>query len=117
MRFLVDTQLPKSLAAFLNQQGFDALHTLGLPDQNKTKDGQIARLATIENRVVISKDSDFLESFLIKSEPRKLIIVKTGNISNRQLLKLFEDNLHIIINMISRSSLVELSRTEIAERE
>ena len=72
-------------------------------------------MANEEERIVISKDVDFLESFLVKSELKKLIIVKTGNITNRQLLALFEVNLKTIIRMLSRSNLVEMSRTEIAE--
>ncbi|WP_224996923.1 DUF5615 family PIN-like protein [Cesiribacter sp. SM1] len=116
MKFLVDAQLPRSLADFLNQKGFDAIHTLELPNQNKTKDWQIAKIANNENRIVISKDSDFLDSFLVKSEPSKLIIVKTGNIPNRQLLRIFDDHFDTLIKMISRSDLVEISRTEIAEK-
>ena len=85
------------------------------PEKNKTKDGYIAKLANEEERVVITKDVDFLESFIVKSEPKKLVIVKTGNIVNRQLLKLFEENLEVLQEMISRSNLVEISRTEIAE--
>lgn len=54
---------------------------------------------------------------MVKSEPRKLIIVKTGNISNRHLIKIFEENLEILIQMISRSDLLEVSKTEIAEHD
>ncbi|MFC2188279.1 DUF5615 family PIN-like protein [Fulvivirgaceae bacterium LMO-SS25] len=115
MKFIVDAQLPKSLSDFLNQKGFDSIHTLDLPDKNRTTDGQIAKLSTEEERVVISKDIDFLESFLIKSQPKKLIVVKTGNIPNRQLISIFEANLDTIIQMISRSNLLEISTTEIAE--
>jgi predicted nuclease of predicted toxin-antitoxin system len=115
MKFIVDAQLPKSLSDFLNQKGFDSIHTLDLPDRNKTKDRQIAKLANEEERVVISKDIDFLDSFLVRSEPRKLIAVRTGNIPNRQLISIFEANLDTIIRMISRSNLLEISRTEIAE--
>jgi predicted nuclease of predicted toxin-antitoxin system len=117
VRFIVDAQLPKSLSDFLNQQGFDSIHTLDLPDKNKTKDNQIAKRANEEGRIVISKDTDFLESFIVKAEPQKLIIVKTGNIPNRHLLKIFEENLKSIIQMISRSNLLEISKTEIAEHE
>ncbi len=117
MKFIVDAQLPKSLADFLSQKGYDSIHTLDLSSRNMTKDSQIAKLANEEGRVVISKDVDFLESFMVKSEPRKLIIVKTGNISNGQLLEIFEENLEILIQMISRSDLLEVSRTEIAEHE
>lgn len=117
MKFLVDAQLPRSLSTFLNQKGFESIHTLDLPDKNNTKDNYIARLANEENRVVITKDSDFLESFLIKSEPRKLIIIKTGHVSNKNLIKLIENNLDLLIQIISRSNLIEISSTEIAEHE
>lgn len=116
MKFIVDAQLPKSLSDYLNQMGYDSIHTLELPDKNRTKDSQIAKLANEEGRIVISKDVDFLESFMIKSEPRKLIIVKTGNILNRQLIKIFEENLEVLIRMISRSNLIEVSKTEIVEQ-
>ena len=115
MKFIVDAQLPKSLSDLLKEHGLDSLHTLELPQENKTSDGEIIPLANEEERIVISKDTDFLESFLVKSEPKKLIIVKTGNITNRQLLTLFEANLKTIIRMLTRSNLVEISRTEIAE--
>jgi len=117
VKFLVDAQLPKSLSVLLNQNGFDAIHTLDLPEQNKTKDCDILKIADSENRVIISKDSDFLESFVLKSKPKKLIIIKTGNIPNKNLIKLFEEHLETIIKMISRSNLIEISTTEIAERE
>jgi len=117
VKFIVDAQLPKSLSDFLNEKGFDSLHTLDFPDQNKTKDYQIAKKANKEKRVVISKDIDFLESFIVKSEPQKLIMVKTGNISNKNLIGLFNEYLNILIQMISRSDLVEINHTDIAEHE
>lgn len=115
MKFIVDAQLPKSLSDFLNKKGFDSLHTLDLPNKNKPKDYQIAKLANEEERFVISKDIDFLESLIVKSEPRKLIMIKTGNFSNKALISLFNKNLEIIIEMISRSNLIEINQTEIAE--
>lgn len=115
MKFIVDAQLPKSLSDFLNQKGLESIHTLDMPDGNKTKDSYIAQRANEEERVVISKDFDFLESFLIRSEPRKLIAVRTGNIPNRQLISIFDKNLETIIKMISRSNFLEISKTEIAE--
>lgn len=117
MKFIVDAQLPKALSDFLNSKGLDSIHTLDLPDKNRTKDWQISKLANDEGRIVITKDVDFLESFIVKSEPKKLIIVKTGNISNTSLVNLFENNLTIILEMILRSNLLEIGKTEIAEHE
>jgi len=38
VKFLIDAQLPARLAEFLNQAGHDAVHTLGLPDGNRSTD-------------------------------------------------------------------------------
>lgn len=56
MKFLVDAQLPRSLAVLLESSGHDAVHTLDLPRANRTADRGISRLADAEDRVVVSKD-------------------------------------------------------------
>jgi predicted nuclease of predicted toxin-antitoxin system len=117
VKFLVDAQLPRSLSEMFKQFGYDSIHTLELPSMNATTDQFIIEMATTEQRVVISKDADFLESYLISGKPPKLIIVRTGNVSNTILLKLFETNLSTIISMLNRSNLVEISTTEITEHE
>jgi predicted nuclease of predicted toxin-antitoxin system len=115
MKFIVDAQLPKSLSDLLKYRGHDSIHTLELPDQNASSDKFITNLALEEGRIVITKDNDFLESYLLKSEPNKLIVVRTGNISNQLLLKIFDDNLSFIELIISRSNLIEITSSEIAE--
>ena len=113
MKFLIDAQLPKSLSDFFNLKGFDSIHTLELEDKNKTKDKQIIKLAIKDKRVIVSKDNDFLDSFLIKSKPPKLIMVKTGNIPNHELIKIFDNNLTKIISLITKNNLVEIDKTDI----
>lgn len=117
MKFIVDAQLPISLSKFLVSNGFDSIHTLELPHKNKTKDSRVIEISMLESRVVITKDFDFLESYILKSEPLKLIIVRTGNIVNKELLSIFRENLTLIIEMITRSNLVEVGLTEIAEHD
>jgi predicted nuclease of predicted toxin-antitoxin system len=41
MKFLIDAQLPKALANFFRERGFDAIHTLELPNKNITDDLEI----------------------------------------------------------------------------
>jgi len=88
MKFLVDAQLPYGIALFLRDKGFDALHTNDLPDREYTTDSQIRCIAVSENRIVVTKDSDFVDSFILKKIPEKLLIVTTGNIKNKQLFSL-----------------------------
>ncbi len=113
MKFIVDAQLPKSLARFLSERGFDAIHTLDLPRKNVTNDLEINRISLEENRVVISKDSDFYDSYTARKEPYKLLYLTTGNISTRDLLNLFDKNLLLIIHTLQNASVVEISRQNI----
>jgi predicted nuclease of predicted toxin-antitoxin system len=81
MRFLIDAQLPRRLVAQLRQAGHDAIHTLDLPEGNRTTDRIINELSIKEHYIVVTKDSDFVESFLLTREPWKLLLISTGNIS------------------------------------
>jgi predicted nuclease of predicted toxin-antitoxin system len=38
-----------------------------------------------EERIVVTKDTDFFDSFLIRQQPYKLLLVSTGNITNAEL--------------------------------
>jgi len=113
MKFIVDAQLPKSLARFLSERGFDAIHTLDLPRKNITDDLEINRISFEENRVVISKDSDFYDSYTAHKEPYKLLYLTTGNISNQALLNLFDKNLLLVIHTLQNGSVVEINRNNI----
>ena len=89
MKFIVDAQLPRRLAHFLQNAGYDTLHTLDLPHQNATPDSNINTLSIAQERIVITKDADFVDSFLTIRQPYKLLLVSTGNIKNSQLETLF----------------------------
>jgi predicted nuclease of predicted toxin-antitoxin system len=66
MKFLIDAQLPKRLAAELKQAGFEATHTLELPEGNRTTDQALIALSITRQAVLVTKDSDFVQSFLLK---------------------------------------------------
>jgi predicted nuclease of predicted toxin-antitoxin system len=113
MKFIIDAHLPKTLAYSLREKGFDALHTSELPNGNDTTDTEINRLSIAENRIVVSKDADFYDSFTAKKEPYKLLQVKTGNIKNTELIALFERNMELIIKQLNESSVVQISQNYI----
>jgi predicted nuclease of predicted toxin-antitoxin system len=110
MKFLVDAHLPRRLARFLRERGHDAIHTLELPQQNRTPDSSINETSVSESRALITKDSDFVNSFLMMRRPYKLLLVSTGNIHNRQLEQLFEQNLAEIAKGFETHDYIELSR-------
>jgi predicted nuclease of predicted toxin-antitoxin system len=59
MKFLVGAHLPPNLCKVLAQHGHEAIHTFELPSKNATKDSELNQISASEERIVISKDSDF----------------------------------------------------------
>ncbi len=116
MRFLVDAHLPPGLCALLQEAGHDAIHTAGLPAQNKTPDRVINEVSVTDQRVVISKDTDFYYSHLLHRQPWKLLLVRTGNIRTRELKELFQRQMPAIVQALENHSLVELHRTSVQAR-
>lgn len=111
MKFLLDAQLPPSLKRVFIEQGHDCIHTLDLPLANDTPDKAINAVSVAEQRIVVTKDSDFFDSFLLKNEPCKLVLVKLGNTSKAELIEFFRNRLDEIIERITTDSLVVLSKT------
>lgn len=108
MKFLVDAQLPKRLANWLNEAGQDALHTLDLPRKNLTTDSEIIDRAQQDGRIVVTKDADFVRSFLLTGEPQ-LLLISTGNMSNAALGKILHANLAGIEAAFVNSRFVEIT--------
>ena len=71
------------MAAWFIAAGHDALHTLDLPDGNRTTDSKLIELADTEGRIVVTKDNDFVDSHLLQRQPEKLLLISTGNIANQ----------------------------------
>ncbi len=113
MKFLVDAQLPRRLALQLTAAGHDSVHTLGLPAGNRTPDETLVALADREHRVVLTKDSDFVTLFLLRGQPRKLLLISTGNISNDALSQLIATNLPGLITALTQHNFIELSISNI----
>ena len=109
MKFVVDAQLPRRLARELAASGHDAVHTLDLPAANRTQDKDIVAFAIQEDRIVVTKDNDFVTSFLLHGTPPKLLLISTGNISNDKLSQLLAANLAALEKAFAKHDFVELS--------
>ncbi len=117
MRFLIDAQLPPRLARWLVAQEHDAVHTMDLlPDGNRTPDARINAISIREERVVVTKDSDFVDTFLQQRTPHKLLLIATSNVNNRELLRMFGDNLQMIVQALEAFDFIELDGESITRR-
>jgi predicted nuclease of predicted toxin-antitoxin system len=66
-----------------------------------------------QERIVITKDADFVDSFLTIGQPYKLLLVSTGNIKNAELESLFTTHLPKIIELLTQHSYIEINQTAI----
>ncbi|MGH8612162.1 MAG: DUF5615 family PIN-like protein [Gammaproteobacteria bacterium] len=61
--------------------------------------------------MVVTKDADFVNSFIVSRRPYKLLLVSTGNITNGELEALFSTHASDIANAFITHDYIELTRT------
>ena len=111
MNFIIDAQLPDSLCEYFRD--CDCIHTSKLKDGNQSRDSSINELSLKENRVVITKDTDFYYSYIASQKPYKLILVKLGNMRLSELKRYFENNCNKIKEIIEENSFIVLENNRI----
>ena len=105
MFFLIDAQLPPSLAEALRQAGCQAVHVIDLgllaATDQQIWDEAISRLA-----VLVTKDRDFPMRRAASNDGPAILWVRVGNISNRKLIELVLQTLPAIVDAIERGEAV-----------
>jgi len=54
-----------------------------------------------------------LDNYILDGSLKKLLIVSTGNINNRELIRLFERNLETLRSLFEEHSVIEIDEDEI----
>ena len=114
LRFLIDTQLPPVLAAYLRRKGFDALHTTTFEQGHLLADADIRRIAQQQQRIVVTKDSDFSNHFHVAGAPPRVLYLTLGNCRNHELINWLDLHLGMICQLFSvGASMVVASRQQL----
>ena len=117
MKFLVDANLPFNLSKTLKEKGIDVIHTDDLINKEYTTDQEIRRISILQDRIIITKDSDFLDSHIVRGIPDRLLFIGTGNITNVELFDLFDKYFDQIKLLFESYKLVELNNENISVHE
>ncbi|MFK7845089.1 MAG: DUF5615 family PIN-like protein [Rhodothermales bacterium] len=80
---------------------------------NRTTDSQLNRISVEQERVLVTKDTDFVDSLIIQKVPYKLLLISTGNIKNLELEALLFDSLEIIVRGFESHLFIEIDRTNL----
>jgi predicted nuclease of predicted toxin-antitoxin system len=77
VNFLVDAQLPPALARWITSQGHHATHVFDL-GFHTADDPAIWERARNDQAVIISKDEDFVDYWLLSNQPVAFIWIRKG---------------------------------------
>jgi predicted nuclease of predicted toxin-antitoxin system len=89
VKFLVDAQLPPALARWIASQRHQAAHVFDL-GFHTADDPVIWERARNDEAVIISKDEDFVDHWLLSSQPVSFVWIRKGNCSNSALVAWLE---------------------------
>jgi predicted nuclease of predicted toxin-antitoxin system len=87
--FLVDNQLPATLALWLESKGCAAKHVLAL-QLAQSHDELIWEYAARHGYIIISKDEDFADLTIVRSEKVPVVWLRMGNCRTPTLLSTLE---------------------------
>lgn len=96
MRFPCDVHIPMRLSKHLQRLGFESEHVNNVLKGYSTRDIDIANYCDENNLILITKDRDFKNSFLLGQTPARLIKINLGNVSSSKLVNIIEQNMRSI---------------------
>ncbi len=113
MKFIIDENIsPDVLPLFLNA-GITAIHVNQLKKEKgvSIKDHQLRRLAIHQHWVIVTKDDDFVKSFVSRKVPEKLVFL-VGLDEKTQLLVRIEEIIPQLQDLLTRYDFIEVNQSE-----
>ena len=106
MRYWIDAQLPPAIAVWLSDNFLVtaiALCDIGLRD---AQDLEIFEAAKLQNAIVMTKDSDFVDLVLRFGAPPQILWITCGNTTNQHLQRLLFTTFENAHNMLKSGELI-----------
>jgi predicted nuclease of predicted toxin-antitoxin system len=103
--FLIDAQLPPSLAGALRQAGCEAIHVADL-ELIAATDRRIWDEAVSRSAVLVTKDRDFALMRAASNAGPTILWIRTGNTDNRTLITQLLQSLERVRSAVDRGEAI-----------
>lgn len=107
-RFILDENLPATLASFL---GGDCKHAADLGA--RPTDAELWQWGREERRVILTKDADFFERLLLEGPPPKIVWLRVGNLRRVELEALMKRVWPAVEALLADHDLIEVHRSSL----
>jgi len=104
VKVICDVHISFKVVRFLISMNVESVHVNDILDGDKTEDQDICSYADKYEFTVLTKDSDFRNSHFIQGTPSRLLKINLGNLSTKQLIKILEKNLDLLIEKFEKTS-------------
>ena len=88
MKLLLDANISWRLTALLSEQFGECAHVNQTSLSIPAKDTEIWDFAATNGFTIVSQDSDFLNLFEVRGYPPKIILLRTGNKSRKEICEI-----------------------------
>ncbi|MEQ9467866.1 MAG: DUF5615 family PIN-like protein [Ekhidna sp.] len=114
MKFIIDENLTPELAGMFRKEGLDAHHVNELKSGKKQRviDDQLRRLAIQKRYVIVTKDDDFVKSYVDRKVPDQMVFIH-GLETKESLLSRMKEVIPQLIALLESHDFVEVNGREI----
>lgn len=114
MKFIIDENLPPDLASIFRNAGLNCYHVneMKARQTQRVRDDQLRRLTIQKGYVIVTKDDDFVRSFVSRKVPEKLVFIYGLN-SKESLLSRMKEMIPEIATLLEQHDFIEVNEKEI----
>ncbi|WP_089355649.1 DUF5615 family PIN-like protein [Ekhidna lutea] len=114
MKFIIDENISPQVAVIFRSHGLHAYHINEMKSNKKqrVKDDQLRSLTIHKGYIIVTKDDDFVKSFVSRKIPEKLIFVY-GLEQKESLLTRMEEVIPDLTPLLEKHDFIEINAHEV----
>ncbi|HHP7242409.1 MAG TPA: DUF5615 family PIN-like protein [Cyclobacteriaceae bacterium] len=113
-KFIIDENISPVIADIFRSSGLEAYHVneMKTKKNQRIRDDQLRKYSLHKDYIIVTKDDDFVKSYIARKVPDKLIYIY-GLDNKSDLIKRIKSCVKMIPSLITKDDFLEINRNEI----